>query len=177
MASLLCRAVLAAALLGACGDVDPPAAVDGAITVDAPVGSTTTYRGHVDALAPVPFGMMPASCTYTITFKQLDVMIGLDGTTPKTGRVQNLNVEAVVGTCPYAPAPDVISIYALESVKAGTGGMELTFQADRANRTIASLIILLVKSATGYTAKMTFHRTDLASPLDWTVKTDLALAP
>jgi hypothetical protein len=178
MAPLLCRALLGSALLaGACGGVTPPADVDGSVTTDAPGGSAVPYRGHVDALAPVPFGMMPASCDYTMTFKQLDVVIGLDGTTPRSGRVQNLNVEAVIGSCPYPPAPDVISIYTFESVKAGAGGMELTFQADPTNRTVASLIVLLVKSATGYTAKMTFHRTDLASPFDWTVKADVAVAP
>lgn len=149
--------------------------VDARATADAP-GAVTVYRGHVDALPPVAFGMMPQSCDYTITFQQLDISVTLQDGAPTAGRVQNLNVEKVVGTCPYAPAPDVISSYTFESAKAGAGGLELTFQADAANRTIASLVILLLAKDGAFTARMTFHRTDIGAPFDWTVKADVPLA-
>lgn len=171
------RPVLAcgALALAACGSVGSEQ-VDAAVTIDAPPGGmATTYRGHLDAVPPVPFGHMPETCDYTMTFQQLDVTLMLQAGTPTGGRVQNLNVEMIVGTCPFSPAPNVISSYTFESSKTGPSGLELTFQHDPTNKTIASLVMTLVKTAAGYTAKLTFHRTDIGTPFDWTVKTDVAL--
>jgi len=165
-----------AACAAACGSVAQDQ-VDAAVSVDARPGTLVGYVGHVDLVPPVPFGHMPDTCDYTMTFKQLDVTLMLTGDTPTAGHVQNLNVEATVGACPYAPAPNVISSYTFDSAKPGPSGLVLTFQADRTNATKASLVVTLVKTMTGYTAKLTFHRTDIGTPFDWTVATDVALAP
>jgi hypothetical protein len=165
-----------AACAAACGSVaDDP--VDAAVSLDATPGTSSGYLGHVDVVPAVPFGHMPETCDYTMTFKQLDVALTMSGETPTAGHVQNLNVEATVGTCPYAPAPNVISTYTFDSAKPGPGGMILTFQADRTNATKASLVATLVKTTAGYTAKLAFHRTDIGTPFDWTVMTDVPLTP
>lgn len=167
--TLLCLAAMS------CGNASDEH-VDAQARADA-AGQATVYRGHVDALPPVPFGKMPATCDYTMTFQQLDVSLTLQNGMPVAGRVQNLNVEKIVGTCQFSPAPDVISNYNFESAKTGASGLEVTFQPDAMNRTIASLVVLLLSKDGAYTARMTFHRTDLGTPFDWTVKADVPLAP
>ena len=156
---------------GACGTVanDP---------VDATVGMPVTYKGRLDQATPAMFGGGPMGyCTYTMTLKQLDVTIAIRPSGEVTsGRVQDLQVEAIVGTCMYAPAAASIANFNFVSATPSTNGMMLTFEGEATNATKASLVVNLSASGPTQTAAMVFHRTDLGAPLDWRVAVTVPLA-
>jgi hypothetical protein len=156
---------------GACGTVaNEP--------MDAAVGMPTTYKGRLDQTTPAMFGGGPMGyCTYTMSLKQLTVEVGmLPSGEVTSGRVQDLQVEAIVGTCMYAPAAPSIASYAFVSATPNTAGMMLTFEGEATNATKTSLVVNLSASGPTQTAAMVFHRTDLGAPLDWRVAVTVPLA-
>ena len=180
---MLPRCLAVVMVAGACGTVarDPMGTPDAAVASDATV-APVTYKGTLAQTTANMFGGGTGFCTYTITFKQLDLELAILPSSKQvtTGRTQNLNVEAVVPTtpvCPYGPAGPSISSYTFASATKTSTGMTLTFQGATTNSPKASLVVILTPSGTGYTAAMTFHRTDLGPPLDWLVTATVTLAP
>ena len=145
--------------------------------MDAP-GTPVTYKGRIDKTTAVMFGGGPMGyCTYTMSLQQLSVEIGIRPSGEvTTGHVQALNVEAIVGTCMYAPAPASIANYNFVSATPSANGMMLTFEGEATNATKASLVVNLSSSGPTQTAAMIFHRTDLGAPLDWRVAVTVPLA-
>jgi hypothetical protein len=178
------RCLVVVMVAGACGEVARQPLADAPVPVP-DVGAPTTYKGTMDQAPAKMFGGTLGTvtyCTYTMTLRQLNVDLGIVASSKQvtSGHVQNINVEAVVATmppCPYSPAPPVIANYTFKSATLGTTGMMLMFDGDPANATKVNLAINLSSSPTGYSAAMTFHRTDQGPPLDWSVPVTLALTP
>ena len=129
---------------------------------------------------PVMFGGGPMNfCMYTITLKQLEIDLAiLPSQQVTSGHVQNLNVEATDTSCPYGVIPANIATYALVSSTPLGGGESLVFQGGPDNVPAASLVATLAPAGSGYTAALTFHRTDTPEPtLAWTVTATVALSP
>jgi hypothetical protein len=177
-----------AALCSACGAVSSLPAdsrvADGAADgpTDGPVVQTPTmFHGAVaQTMPPVRFGSgapLPA-CTYTATLKQLDIQIGiLPSGAVTSGQVQNLYVEGVVAACQSLPNDTTVMNYTLMSAMAGSTGTMLTFRERAGDKPGASLLVALSAAGTGYQAELTYHRTDLLPPFDWTVVTTATLTP
>ncbi len=190
---MLCRLLAVAMLVGACGTVaNSPA--------DAAVGdgggpdgaaSAVTWRNQPGDLPLVMFGGTAADgtmyCQYTITLKQLDVQLAiLPSWQVTSGHVQDLNVEAVIPSTTLGctatnppPIPANIAMYTLATAAPSTGGVTLTFQDGASNMPPATLVMVLTKVNSLYTAKLTFHRNDGLDPVfEWMVTTaPLPLAP
>lgn len=168
-------ATVAALLAGACGSVAQHDPIDASSTSDAQ-GTTVTYKGALDQTPPVMFGG-GSFCKYTIELKQLSVELGvLPSKQVTTGRVQALNVEAVVPPCTFAPAPPVIGNYTLASAKPSASGMTLQFTGAATNSPTVDLVIELAAVGSAYQARLGFHRTDQSPPLDWSVVTTFSLS-
>src|SRR5262245_8418731 len=174
----------------ACGSVARQPPVDGQ-TADAPVDAAIIdatparpYKGTLDQTPPVQFGGTPY-CKYTITLKQIAVEIAiLPGGQVTSGRVQALNVEAVVvSTTPNCPAttpviPANVATYTFQSAKPSSGGMQLTFKGASTNNPGVDLTVDLATVGTAVQARLGFHRYDQPPPLDWSVVTGaLSLSP
>lgn len=164
----------------ACGEVDRSGPVDAPGTPDADV--PRTYRGTTDQVPPVTFGGMPY-CMYTITLKQLEIELGLlSSGQPTTGRVQNLNVEAVIpSTVPNCPPtleviPPNIAVYNFESAMPGTGGTTITFKGAAGNQPPADLTVELSSVGSAFQARLGFHRNNQPPPLDWSVIATVSLS-
>lgn len=186
---MLWKFLAAAILLGACGSVaSTPGDAGGG---DAAPGAVT-WRNQPGDVAPVTFGGKGAGdllfCQYTITLRQLDVRLTiLPSGQVTSGHVQDLNVEAVIpSTTPVicdatnpGAIPANIAMYELATAGATAGGLTLTFQGGASNAPSATLVILLTKVGSLYSAKLTFQRSDaVADPvLTWTVTTTVPLAP
>jgi hypothetical protein len=144
--------------------------------VDAPATeSSTVYHGMLDQTVPVTFGG-GSFCTYSITLTSVTV----DVTVRPTGEVsaatvQNLNVEGIVGTCPFAPTPPSIAKYTLSSAKPIPNGATLELAGDPANSPKVALTIDMVAAGTHQAVTATFHRTDQDAVLNWSVTTQLTL--
>jgi len=169
------RLLAFAGLCGACGAVNNA-------TTDAPADGSPparTYKGNVAESSPAMFGVdAPGKCLYSMTLRQLSIELGiLPSGQPVSGQVQVLNVEAVlnVGTCPYLPADPSITNFTFASAMADPGGMLLMFQEHTGDKPGASLVAELSGNSAAYQAQLTFHRTDLGPPLDWTVLTAATL--
>lgn len=173
---MISRCLVVVMVAGACGEVAQE-------PIDAQATETPiTYKGTLAQTPPKMFGGGTGICTYTITFKQLEVELGILPSSKQvtTGHVQDLNVEAVVPTtpvCPYPPAGPTISSFTFASATPGSSGMTLMFQGATANTPVASLTVGLSSTSSGYTAALSFHRTDLGPPLDWQVVATVPLAP
>jgi hypothetical protein len=190
---LLAVALLVAALLaGGCGTVTQrPADAgggDGPALDGAP--GTVAWRNQPSDVPLVMFGGTSAGgimyCNYTITLKQLDLQLAiLPSGQVTSGHVQDLNVEAVVPSptlgCTATnppPIPANIAMYQLATATAGTGAMTLTFQGGTSNMPLATLVAVLTKVGSLYSAKLTFHRSDAPDPVfEWTVTATVPLAP
>jgi hypothetical protein len=162
-----------AVFASACGTVasEPK---DGAVN-ETPI----MYKATMDQTPATPFGGAPY-CSYTITLKQLDVELGILPSSKQvtTGRVQDLNVEAVVPPCQYGPTPPSIATYTLASAtRSMNGGTTLTFQGDPANAPVVSLGGELTSAGSVYQAQLGFQRTDEPSPLNWSVLVTVTLSP
>ena len=160
-----------AVLTGACG------------TVGSEPGNETpiTYKATLDQTPATPFGGS-GYCSYTIVLKQLDVELGILPSSKQvtTGRVQDLNVEAVVPTtppCPYGPADPSIATYTFASAMPSASDTTLTFQGTPANAPMVSLGIELTSAGSVYQARLGFQRTDVPSPLNWSVLTTVTRSP
>jgi hypothetical protein len=184
---MLWKLLAVATLVGACGTV-ASAPADGGL--DAPPGAVT-WRNQPGDVPAVTFGGTSAGgtmyCKYTITLKQLDVQLTiLPSGQVTSGHVQGLNVEAVIpSTTPVVctatnpgSIPANIAMYQLASSAATAGGLTLTFQGGASNMPMATLVIVLTKVSSLYSAKLTFQRNDALDPvLGWTVTTTVPLAP
>lgn len=162
------RCLIAVMLTGACGTVarDP---IDGN-------GTPLTYKGTLDQTPPVTFGGAPY-CMYTITLKQLDVELAIVPPSQViTGRVQDLNVEAIVPPCPNGSIPPMIATYTLASAMPSQSGTTLTFQGATSNVPAVSLVIELSSAGEAYQARLGFHRSDAVPPLDWSVVATIPLS-
>jgi hypothetical protein len=189
--------LLAVALLaGACGTVTQRPADAGVGDGPAPdvAPGTVTWRNQPADVPAVTFGGTSAMgdmyCKYTITLKQVDLQLTiLPSGQVTSGHVQDLNVEAVVASSPPTTPfvcsetnpgslPANIAMYQLATATAGTGGMTLTFQGGTSNAPPATLVVLLTKVGSLYSAKLTFHRNDGLDPIfEWTVTATVPLAP
>jgi hypothetical protein len=129
-------------------------------------------------------------CKYTITLKQLDLQLDiLPSGQVTSGHVQDLNVEAVVPSMPPTTPfvcsatnpgmiPANIAMYQLATATTGTGGLTLTFQGGASNAPPATLVAVLTKVGSLYSAKLTFHRNDGLDPVfEWMVMAMVPLAP
>jgi hypothetical protein len=192
--AMLLRGVAIAVCIAACGEVADhrtpadaalDAAVDAAIPPDAPL--PRKYTGGQDVVPSVTFGgpsMTIVYCMYTITLKELEIELAILPSGQVTdGRVQDLNVEAViVSTTPNCPAtigviPQNIATYMLESTKPAPGGQLLTFKGAPTNKPRVTLAVELAIVGSAYQAKLGFHRNDQLAPFDWSVVTTLSLSP
>jgi hypothetical protein len=54
-------------------------------------------------------------------------------------------------------------------------GTALTFQGATSNTPATTLMVTISPATSGYTAALTFHRTDEPSPLDWSVLATVSL--
>ena len=161
---------LALASLAACGKVSSADAPDAA-------AMTIAYQGTLGQTTPKPFGGAPF-CNYTITLKQLEIDLAiLPPGQATSGRIQALNVEATDAACTHDIIPATIANYTLSSSSVGAGTTTLTFAGAAGNAPMASLVVSLTPSGSAYNAVLTFHRTDIAPPLDWMVQTTLLLSP
>jgi hypothetical protein len=172
------RILAAVALCTACGAVNNTPPGDGAAS-DGTVVTPRSYHGTVPETSPAMFGGgPPPACTYTMTLRQIDVQIGVLPTGQVvSGQVQDLNVEAIVGTCQFRAADPSITNYSLMSAVPSASGTTLTFQEKAGDKPGTSLVAELSAVGTGYQAQLTFHRTDLGPPLDWTVVVIVTLSP
>lgn len=168
--------------LCACGSVakDPAPAQDAAPAADAAPDASPprTMVGHVAMTPPVTFGGGPKGfCTYTITLKDLDVMLEVQRSGEVTaGRVQDTNVEAIVGMCDAGTIPAKLATYTLDSAKPAAGGTMLTFQAGAANEPRVTLTATIANAGATATVMLAFKRGGTADPvLDWLVTTTLTL--
>ncbi|CAN5632859.1 hypothetical protein BH11MYX1_BH11MYX1_02970 [soil metagenome] len=162
-------------LLTGCLQPTTGAPVDAAGTgsADAPVTQPAiAYHGTLAATPPVAFGG-GAFCNYTITLKQLDVVISLQNTDVSAATVQALDVEATDTACPYAVMPPAIQKYTLETAKPTPTGSIMTFSGDPSNATAVALSVVTMSTTS---AQLTFHRTDQAGALAWTVTATVPLA-
>lgn len=193
---MLYRLLAVALLAGACGTVSQKptdASVGDGATPDVPPGAVMWRNQPVDVPA-VTFGGTSADgtqyCKYTITLRQVDLQLAiLPSGQVTSGHVQDLNVEAVVPSAPPTtpfvctatnppPIPANIAMYQLATATAGSGGMTLTFQGGTSNAPPATLVVLLTRVGSLYSAKLTFHRNDGIDPIfEWTVTTTVPLAP
>lgn len=184
---MMYRLLAVALLAGACGTVTEKPADAG--TGDGPP-TAVTWRNQPGDVPMVTFGGASGTstfCMYTITLKQLDVRLAiLPSGQVTSGHVQDLNVEAVVpSTTPVVctatnpmPIPANIATYELATTAATTGGLTLTFQGGASNMPPASLVIVLTKVGSLYSAKLTFQRNDGLLPVfEWMVTTTVPLAP
>lgn len=190
------RLLAVALLAGGCGTVaqNPADASvgDGAIPDMAP--GAVTWRNQPADVAAVTFGGTAADhtiyCKYTITLKQLDVQLDiLPSGQVTSGHVQDLNVEAVVPSMPPTTPfvcsatnpgaiPANIAMYQLATATTGTGGLTLTFQGGASNAPPATLVAVLTKVGSLYSAKLTFQRNDGLDPIfEWKVVATVPLAP
>ena len=172
------RILAVAAVCSACGAVNnmPPG---DAAAGDSPTETPRTYHGMVAETSPVTFGGGPApNCTYTMTLRQIDLQLGiLASGAVVNGQVQDLNVEAIVGTCMFLPAAPSITNYTLMSAVVGGATTKLTFRERAGDKPGTSLVADLTAVGGKYQAQLTFHRNDLGPPLDWTVAVIVPLAP
>lgn len=174
------RYLAVALLAGGCGEVasthpavDAGGQPDSNRPPDAAMG--IPFKGTMAQTPVVPFGGTPY-CNYTITLKQIEIDLDiLTSGQVTTGGVQALNVEGTDANCPYPPAPAAIANYTLQSSVPNGTATRLTFQGATGNAPAASLVANLSSVGTGYSAMLTFHRTDQGPPLDWIVNTTLTL--
>ena len=188
---------LAASLLLACGSdssTDPAplgtnTARDGGtgstdLTLEASLADTgageLAFHGTLAATATVTFGGSYADvsyCKYTVTLKNVSIDLVVQGNTLVASTVKDRMVETVVGSCGSTAQPDNAQVFALskEATATSSGGFHAEYLDASGNRPQESLVIDLTKTADGYSASATWHRTDIFHPFDWTVTGTIAL--
>jgi hypothetical protein len=166
-----------AIVLASCSPSSAGQVTADATPVDAPATeASTVYHGTLDQTAPVDFGG-GSFCTYSITLTSLAVDVTVRPTGEVTAAsVQNLNVEGIVGTCPFTPSPPSIAKYTLASAKPIPNGATLELDGDPANAPKVALTIDMIASGVHQAVTATFHRTDQATVLNWSVTAQLTLA-
>jgi hypothetical protein len=166
-----------ALVLASCSPSSGSQATTDATSVDAPATeASTVYHGTLDQTAPVNFGG-GVYCTYSITLTSLAIDVTVRPTGEVSGAsVQNLNVEGIVGTCPFTPSPPSIAKYTLASAKPIPNGATLELDGDPANAPKVTLTIDMIATGVHQAVTATFHRTDQAAVLNWSVTAQLTLA-
>jgi hypothetical protein len=163
------------ALVSLAGCLQPTtgATVDAAVAVaDAPMPPpVVAYHGTLAAAPPVAFGG-GSFCNYTITMKQLDIVVSLQSSDVFASTVQALDVETTDAACPYTVTPPTIQNYTLETAKPTPAGSMMTFAGDPSNVTA---VALSVETSSTTSARLTFHRTDQPGALAWTVMATVPL--
>jgi len=162
---MILRILAIALVASACGEVT------------APLGSL--YKGTMTQTQPVMFGGGTGICTYAITLKQLEIELEvLPSRQVTSGHVQDLNVETTDASCSHPVIPENIASYTLASATPLGGGESLAFQGQSTNAPAVSLVGMLKPANSGYTAELTFQRTDAPDAvLAWTVTVTLTLSP
>jgi hypothetical protein len=168
-------AILAAA---ACGEVPSPRpAADAGGTGDTLAQpGLVTYEATLDATQPVAFGGPSPDgnfCNYTITLKQLLIDLSILPTKQiLSGQLRVQQVEATEPTCPNGVIPANVATYTLSSAVPSGANTMLTFQPGASNEPKCSLVGTLTPAGSGFTAQLTFHRSDISTAaLAWTVTT------
>jgi len=163
--------------VAACSPSTASTGDDGSATSDSSTpDSSSTYHGTLAMSQTVPFGGV-TYCAYSITLRQIDATITMRPSGEVTGAmVQALNVEAIVGSCPYQPQPPSIANYSLDSAKLTPTGSTLQLAGAPGNAPMVALTIDTSPNGAGQQAMMTFQRTDQTGELMWTVKPTLSLA-
>lgn len=133
---------------------------------------TIAYHGTLAATAPVAFGG-GMFCNYTITLKQLDIVVSMQSVNVAAATVQALDVESTDTACPYTVMPPALQKYTLETAKPTPTGSTMTLSGDPAN---ATAVALDVNTMSTTAAQLTFHRTDQTGALAWTVTATVPLA-
>lgn len=164
------RFVALAVLASGCGEVQR---MDG--PVDAVAGSEqlapVAYTTRVEMTPEVTFGG-PAGqfCVFTMSLQQMTIDLNVRPTGEViSGRVQNINVEGLIGGCSAPANRPVIAVYDFQSFTPTAAGANIVFKGADANETKVDLIGTVSRNGNGYNAVLTFHRVDLPPPLDWTV--------
>ncbi len=146
----------------------PPAGDPDGGTVS--VGMDTLYEGTLATSSTVDFGGSPY-CRYSVTLKTIlvDVKFKVDGSFDSATAHDVMN-EAVVGSCPYPAQAASNQTFTSNGATLAAGNYHITFDGSKDNRPATSLVVDLVKTASGFTANATWTRTDQKAPLAWTVK-------
>lgn len=162
--------------LVACSPSTGGTTTDAGKTADSATATESkTYHGTLEMSPTVPFGGV-VYCAYSITLRQLDVSITLRPSGEVTAAtVQALNVEAVVGSCPYQPSPPSIAQYSLGTAKMIPNGSMLTLTGDAANSPMVALTITTAAAGDKQQAMLSFLRTDQSGELAWNVKVSVPL--
>jgi hypothetical protein len=139
---------------------------------------TTTYKGHLDATQPLPFGGQ-GFCNYLMTLEQLEVEVAItaSGQVP-SAHVQDENVEALAVPCgDVGTIPRNTATYDLDRATPSTTGIGVTFTAGRTNEPTVTLAANLTRTVAGYAADLVFHRFGQPPILNWTIYVSVELAP
>lgn len=175
------RYLAVAAVLAGCGTVNNPGPTidgggsgsDAAMPSDA---ATPTHRGSTAQTKAVQFGGTPY-CNYTITLQQLSIELQImDSGEVVSGRVKDLNVEAIVGACSEGVIPANEANYTLQSATPTATGAHLVFIGAAANKPPASLVGELSRTGSTYAVDLTFQRNNPDPLLAWRVMTNLPLS-
>lgn len=171
---LLAVLAVAACSPGVGSDAPPTAAPDaGSMGGTGDPRGLERFVGRAGTSPTVPFGGDPY-CDYSITLKNIVAQVLAD---PQDGLVAmvvaDTTSEAIVGTCPYAPAAMTRQVFehtggALAWSQDNTVGPNL--QGNASNSPEADLGSILTREKDGsLTATLRWQRTDQTPPLDWTV--------
>jgi hypothetical protein len=158
----------------------PDTSGDDAGSNEVPVKPTTAYAGTLAATAPVSFGG-GSYCKYEITMKNVAVDLALlDSGQVDSGTVKNTAVEKAIA-CPYQPAPPNNQSFTFKSQTTNAdGSRHLVFAGAAGNGygtvLTADLAAAADAGADGYTATLTWKRTDQKAPLAWTVTAKIPLS-
>lgn len=153
------------------GDAAPPDAAPKA----------TTYAGTLAATEAFAFGgdtPTQTFCDYAMTLTGIAVEVALLDSGDVIGAtVENRTREAIVGTCPYAPAAPSEQSFGLATAKPTTTGATLVFEGASANTPVTSLVVTLVRRGEGFDANAVWTRTDQVEILNWKVEATIPLVP
>jgi hypothetical protein len=134
------------------------------------------YGGALAATETFDFGGS-GFCKYQMTLKDVlvDVRVLPTGEV-SAATVKDLAVEKAID-CPHAPMPESKQSFTLKSSTIVPSGVRVELNGASTNRPKTALVVDLTAKAGGYEAALTWHRTDQAPPLDWTVTATIQLAP
>ena len=179
------RCVLVVGLLGACAssNVDIVGGADAAQPADGPKPGpdpgVQRYIGQLTMTATVPFGGTPY-CSYSMTLKA----VTFDVTVHPTGGLTTMSVtdmtnEAIVGTCPYAPAAATLQGFAHEggpTLPDANGSFKPVIDGLATNQPMTALTVVvqpMTDASINVTAR--WQRTDQVPTLTWVITTPAAV--
>lgn len=148
---------------------EPDAAPDSAVA--------RKYVASVPATGATIFGG-GAYCTYSITLRQIELMVQVTAGAVTAATVQNMTSEAIEPTtpvCPYGPAAPSTQAFALLSATPTAGGANLVMQGNGENQPATTLTITFTFDDTFGQATMRWNRTDQVPVLNWSVAAGVTL--